>query len=325
MTPPATPTRRLRRGAKAPPARVRAGRRRVELTNPGKVLFPDDGITKADLVDYYVAVAPAMVPHTRGRPAMLHRFPDGIRRFGFYQKDVSGHFPDWVPRVEVAKKGGTVVHPCADDAASLAYLAGQGTVAFHVWTSRADRLDRPDQLIFDLDPSGGEWEAVVETAVVLRELLDDLGLAAYVKTTGSRGLHVVSPLRRDAGFDEVRAFARDVARVVVRLDPDRLTVEARKRDRGGRVYVDVLRNGYAQTAVAPYSVRALSGAPVAAPLDWAELDDPGFGPQRWTIADMAQRLAAGGDPWAGMSRHARSLGRPRRRLDRLTRSSGKNG
>ena len=290
------------------------------ISNPDKLLFPDDGITKADLVDYYTRVAPVMVPHLRGRPVMLERFPDGIGDGGgFFQKKVSDHFPEWVPRIEVAKKGGTVVHPCVDGVATLAYLAGQATVTFHAWLSRADRLDVPDQVVFDLDPSGVGFDVVRRAALDLRELLEDLGLAVFVKTTGSRGLHVVSPLRRQDGFDEVRAFARGVAEVLVERNPDCLTVEARKAQRGDRVYVDVLRNGYAQTAVAPYTVRARKDAPVATPVEWQELDEPGFGPRRWTLANVGERLASGGDPWAGMGRHARSLTRPRRRLEALVR------
>lgn len=307
--------------------RTRAGRRTVEFSNPGKVLFPEDAITKADLVAYYVRMAPLIVPHTRGRPAMLHRFPDGIARPGFYQKDVSDHFPAWVRRVEVAKRGGTVVHPLPDDAATLAYLAGQASVTLHCWTSRADRLDRPDQLIFDLDPSapgdpggaaaGAGFAVAVDTARRLRDLLGELGLAAFVKTTGSKGLHVVSPLVRRHGYDAVGAFAAGVAELLARRDPDRLTTEFLTRERRGRLYLDVARNRRAQTAVVPYAVRALPGAPVATPVAWAELDDASFGPRRWTLRTVAERAEAAGDPWAGMRRRARSLSEPGRRLAAL--------
>jgi bifunctional non-homologous end joining protein LigD len=305
---------------------VRVGRRVVELGRPDKVLFPDSGITKADLAGYYRLMASTMVSHLRGRPLMLARFPDGIKASGFYQKEVSGHFPDWVHRVKVPKAGGWVTHAVCDDAATLVFLADQACITLHPWLSRADRLDRPDRLVFDLDPSGplGPTKAsgdrfgwVRAAAGAARDLLEDLGLIPFLQTTGSRGLHVVAPLDRGADFDATRGFARDVATVLAAGDPERFTTEARKSKRGGRVYLDVMRNGWAQTAVAPYSVRPLLGAPVATPLDWDELADRGLDPQCHRLADVPRRVAERGDPWSGMGRRARSLTEPRRRLDRL--------
>ncbi|HWC38251.1 MAG TPA: non-homologous end-joining DNA ligase [Acidimicrobiales bacterium] len=296
---------------------MRIGRHAIELSHPDKVLFPDDGVTKADLVRYYVDVAEAMIPHLKGRPVMMARYPEGIAKHGFYQKDIPDYFPDWVRRARVTKEGGTVTHVLCDDPATLAYLANQASITPHVWLSRADRPDNPDQMVFDLDPSGDDFGLVVTTARDLRGLLDDVGLPALVKATGSRGLHVVVPLDRRAGFDTVRAFARDIAEVMARRDPDRVTVESRKAKRGDRVFVDVLRNAYAQTAVPPYAVRTLPGAPVATPLRWDELDEQGAGPRRFHLTDLPERLAKTGDLWAGMSRRARSLAGARRRLDAL--------
>jgi bifunctional non-homologous end joining protein LigD len=288
---------------------------RVETTHPERVLFPEDGITKGDIVEYYRRVAPIMVPHLRGRPLMLERYPEGIARPGVYQKEAPAHFPDWVHRVEVPKEGGTVTHVVCNDEETLVYLANQGCLTFHAWLSRADRIYHPDQLIFDLDPPGDDcFDTVRAAARHLREILEALGLVPFVKTTGSRGLHVVVPLDRSATFDETRAFARDVAALLVAGDPGRLTTEVRKAKRGGRVFVDVLRNGYAQTAVAPYSVRARAGAPVATPLGWEEVKSR-LDPRRYTIRNLFRRLGRKPDPWLDMADHARALEPARRRLE----------
>ncbi|MFJ7067670.1 non-homologous end-joining DNA ligase [Streptomyces sp. NPDC101115] len=293
---------------------VRVGRRTVELPRPDKVLFPADGLTKADLADYYRRVAGQMVPQLRGRPLMLERHPDGIDDSGFMQKDVPEHFPDWLARAELPKADGTVTYALCDDAASLVYLAGQACVTPHRWLSRADRPDRPDRLVFDLDPPGDDFGSVLRAARRLHALLDDLELPSLPMTTGSRGLHVVVPLLRRDTFDEVRAFARDLAELLAARHPDELTTAARKKDRRGRLYLDVQRNGYGQTAVAPYSVRARPGAPVAAPLDWAELDEPGLTARRWTLRDAEEMLARA--PWRDAPR-GRSPAAARRRLAEL--------
>lgn len=286
--------------------------RRIQVPRPEKLLFPRDGITKADLVDYYLRIAPVMVPHLRGRPLMLQRFPDGIEGKSFYQKDASDYFPDWVRRVEVPKAGGTVDHVVCDDAATLVYLASQACITPHAWTSRVDRLDRPDRMIFDLDPPGERFDLVRRAARELRRLLEGLGLAPFLMTTGSRGAHVVVPLDRQDDVDAVRVFAHAVADLMARRDPSRLTIEQRKAKRGERLFIDVMRNGYAQTAVPPYAVRPLRGAPVATPLDWRELG--AGGPQRHSLRTIFRRLARKPDPWAAIDRDARPLHGPRRRL-----------
>ncbi|MGW5420923.1 non-homologous end-joining DNA ligase [Streptomyces sp. NPDC003943] len=302
-------------------AELRVGRRTVELARPRKVLFPDDGITKADLADYYRQVAGRMLPHLRGRPLMLERHPDGIDDSGFMQKDIPGHFPDWVAHAELPKEDGTVDYVLCEDTASLVYLAGQACVTPHRWLSRADRPDHPDRLVLDLDPADGEDFATVRRAARrLRALLDELGLPSQVMTTGSRGLHVVVPLLRRDTFDEVRAFGRELAGLLAARYPDELTTEVRRRARRGRLYLDVQRNGYGQTAVAPYAVRARPGAPVAAPLDWAELDDPGLTARRWTLAD-AGRLADRA-PWD--TPRGRSATAAHRRLDALREDEGES-
>lgn len=299
---------------------VRAGRRTVEVHRPEKVLFPADGFTKADLVDYHRAVAPHMLPHLRGRPLMLERLPDGLDGPGFMQKDTPESFPDWVRRAEVPKEGGTVTHTVCGDTATLVYLADQACVTLHRWQSRADRPHHPDRMVFDLDPPEDDFEPVRRAARLLGDLLAELRLPSALMTTGSRGLHVIVPLGRGHAFDEVRAFAKDAADLLAASHPDRLTTEARKAARGDRLYLDVLRNGYAQTAVAPYSVRAREGAPVATPVSWDQLDDPDVTARRWNITNALDQAAA--NPWEGVPRRGRALGPARRRLDALRRDAG---
>ncbi|SEO80499.1 non-homologous end-joining DNA ligase [Actinacidiphila rubida] len=296
---------------------IRAGGRTVEIHRPSKVLFPGDGFTKGDLADYYRGVARRMVPQVRGRPLMLERHPGGIDDHGFIQKDVPRYFPRWVHRVELPKQeGGTVTYAVCDDKATLVYLADQACITPHRFLSTAGHPDRPDRLIVDLDPAGHDFGPVRTAALLLRDLLDDLGLPSTVMTTGSRGLHVVVPLDARAGFDETRAFARDLATLLAARHPDTLTTETRKQARRGRLYLDVQRNAYAQTAVAPYAVRALPGAPVAAPLTWEDVEDPDLTPRRWTIDSVDELLK--GNPW----RHAprgRSLAPAREHLDAMLR------
>jgi bifunctional non-homologous end joining protein LigD len=295
--------------------RLKAGRRSIEISNPDKVLFPDDGITKADLAGYYRDVAEAMLPYLRGRPAHMHRYPDGLGGENWVQKEVPAHFPDWIETVTVSKRGGSVTHVVCSEAATLVYLADQGTITPHVWLSRRDRIDNPDLLVFDLDPSTDDFGVVRDAARLVRALLDELGLPAHLKTTGSRGLHLAVPLDRKAAFAEVRELARDVARVAAARDPDRLTVETRKEKRRGRLFVDWLRNSYAQTFAPPYALRDRPGAPVSVPIEWEELAR--VGPRDHTIADVPRRLAQNGDPWRGLWRRARGIGRARRRLEGL--------
>jgi bifunctional non-homologous end joining protein LigD len=206
------------------------------------------------------------------------------------------------------REGGTIHHPLANEVAALVYLAGQNAITLHTWTSRADMLERPDRLVFDLDPpSARRFADVRAVGRDLGALLRDIGLAPFAMTTGSRGIHIVTPLRRNRDFEAVRSFARRVARLAVGGNPAALTVEHRLANRGERIYIDVGRNAYGQHAVAPYAVRALPGAPVATPLNWEELDDRRLDPQGWSVTNIVARLADHGDPWAPMSRQAGSL------------------
>ena len=290
----------------------------VEITHPDKVVFPRDGITKADLADYYERVAEWMLPHVKGRPVSMQRFPDGIERKGFFHKDVPDYFPEWVRRIEVPKSGGTVTHMFVCNVDALVYLVGQNTITPHVWLSRADRVWQPDRMVIDLDPPPeSDFDAVRRAAGQAGQLLRELGFTPFAQVTGSKGIHVWTPLRRRARHDEVRAFAGDVARVLAARHPDELTTEFRKVKRDGRILVDTARNTYAQTAVPPYAVRPRPRAPVATPLDWDELSDSKLRPDRWNVGNVLRRLGAKGDPWADISSYARGISRARRRIQSL--------
>jgi bifunctional non-homologous end joining protein LigD len=291
----------------------------VKISHPEKVLIPagerGEQVTKADLAAYHAAMADVMLPHLRDRPINMQRFPDGIDGPSFFEKKVPSHFPDWVATVEVDTADGPQRQVMANDQRTLVHLAQQACITPHTWLSRAGALDAPDQLVFDLDPSVEGLAEVRRATRLVGELLDDLGLTCFLKTTGSRGYHVLVPLRPAEGFDEVRAFARDVARVLVDREPDLLTLEQRKDKRGERVFVDVLRNGYGQTIVPPYAVRPRPGAPVSTPLEWDELRR--VEPDQHTVASVRRRLGQRGCPWASVRRHAQGLGQARDRLARL--------
>jgi bifunctional non-homologous end joining protein LigD len=294
--------------------------RTVEITHPDKVLFPDDGITKGDLAGYYERVSEWMLPHIRFRPISMQRFPGGIGGRGFFHKDIPDYFPAWLGRVEVPKSGGTVTHVYARDSQTLVYLVGQNTITPHVWLSRADRPWQPDRMVIDLDPPpGSDFAAVRRAARHTGELLRELGLTPFAQVTGSKGIHVWTPLRRRVGNDEVRAFAGDIGRVLADRHPDELTSEWRKEKRDGRILVDTARNTYAQTAVPPYAVRPRPCAPVATPIEWDELSDSKLRPDRWTVKNVLRRLTAKGDPWADIQSYARGISRARRQLESLLR------
>ncbi len=299
--------------------RVKVGGQHIELSHQDKLYFPEADLTKGDLVDYYRAIAETMLPHMQARPLSLQRFPDGLEGGGFYQKEVPDHFPAWIDRVtiEVKEKETTQAQVVCNKAETLVYLANQGCLTPHGWLSRSDRLHHPDRLIFDLDPPGDDFEAVRQAAYRLRAMLQAVELVPFVMTTGSQGLHLVVPLDRSADFDAVRRFARDVAERVVARAPEQLTLETQKDKRRGRLFLDYLRNAYAQTSVVPYAVRPQPQAPVATPLDWEELDREDLHPQRYTIENIFRRLGQKADPWREIDRQARSLSEARRPLEAL--------
>jgi bifunctional non-homologous end joining protein LigD len=290
----------------------------IPISHPEKVLFPDAGITKGDLAAYYEAIAPVKLPHIRGRPVTMERYHRGIGAPGFFQKDVSKGFPSWLKRVEVPKKDGTVHHPIVTDARSLVWLANQNCITPHVWTSRVPDLSRPDVCVFDLDPARDDEEDVLRAAALaLRDLLDELGLPAWVKTSGSKGFHIVASLDGKTAIGEVARFAHAVGTILVKRDPAHLTQEFHKADRGGRILVDTARNGYSATFAAAYAVRARPGAPVSAPCTWDELESGAVGPRTFTLRTMGARVARVGDLWSDLRRRKRSLKRPIEAIARM--------
>jgi bifunctional non-homologous end joining protein LigD len=258
----------------------------------------------------------------------MARHPDGIDGERIFQKNVPDYFPDWVRRERVPKQNGEVLHAVCDDAATLVYLANQACVEPHIFLSRLDRLDNPDQMVFDLDPPDpSRFEDARRAALELRRLLEEeLELTTFVKTTGGKGLHVHVPLDRGAGFDDVREVARQIAETLAEAHPKQMTTEQRKDKRGDRLFLDIMRNAYAQTVVAPFSVRARPGAHVATPLHWEEVEDPKLTPDRFTMPSIINRLNDGDDSWSGIGRHRYGLGPLRERLARVTgRSDLKKG
>jgi bifunctional non-homologous end joining protein LigD len=289
------------------------------ITHPEKVLFPEDGITKGELAAYYEAMAPVMLPHILRRPITMERFPAGIGKKGFLQKDVSKGFPPWLERIEVPKKDGVVHHPLVTDARSLLWLANQNSITPHVWTSRAPNVYSPDVLVFDLDPSVEDPEGLAAAAIGLRDLLEDIGLPSWIKTSGSKGFHIVVPLDGKAETGQAAAFAHGIGTLYVARNPTSLTQEFYKTDRGRRILVDTGRNGYSATHAAAYAVRAKPGAPVSAPCTWEEVERGTVGPRTFTLRNMAARIAKAGDLWADMRRRKRSLRAPVEKLKKLAR------
>jgi len=282
----------------------------IELSHLDKILFPKDGITKYDVVTYYAKIAATMMPYSKNRPISMLRYPDAIDHEGFYQKNAGAYFPEWITLKPLETEGGKLVHyVVVDKKATLIYLANQLCLTPHIWLSKIDKLDYPDRMIFDLDPSGKtfDFNQIRQTAFAFKELLEHIGLVPYVMTTGSRGMHIVVPLKRTENFDTVRAFAYDIASYIQKHDPNNLTLEIRKDKRGKKIFLDYLRNAYSATSVAPYAIRAKDGAPVATPIDWKEVEDSKLVSTRYTIFSVFDRLKKQGDPWKDISKNARLL------------------
>lgn len=281
-------------------ARFTLGDRAVEVSNADKVLFPGAGITKRDLARYYAKIAETVLPHYRDFPVTLKRYPDGIEAGGFFQKHLPDHFPGWIDRVTLPKADGTVTQALVTEPAALVYFADQGCITPHLGLARAEAPRNPVRLVFDLDPSDGDFAKVQQVARALRAALEARDLASFVQTTGSRGLHIVLSLDGSADVDALRPFARGLARTVAARLPDLATTEQRKDKRGPRVLIDTFRTAYAQTAVAPYALRARPGAPVATPLAWDEALTSDMSPRRYDIGSIFRRLGQIDDPWGNI-------------------------
>ena len=292
------------------------------ISHPEKLLFPTDGITKGDVCAYYEAVAEVMLPHVAGRPVTMERFPAGIDKKGFIQKDVSKGFPAWLERVEIPRRAGGedegVVHyPLVGEARALVWLANQNSITPHVWTSRVPALERPDLCVFDLDPSEDEPANLRAAALAVRELLAELGLGSFIKTSGSKGFHILVALDGQADFEPVRRFSQGVGAVLVKRHPALFTQEFIKADRDGRIFIDTGRNGYGATFAAVYALRPKPGAPVSAPCSWAELESGAVAPQTVTLRTMPTRLTEVGDLWRTLHDSPHSLGDATVALERL--------
>jgi bifunctional non-homologous end joining protein LigD len=293
----------------------------VAISHPEKVLFPDDGITKGDLCAYYEAMAPLMLPHITGRPVTMERFPAGIAKKGFIHKDVAKGFPDWLERIPVERRDekdpGTVHYALANDARALVWMANQNSVTPHVWCSRVPHVQQPDLCVFDLDPPGDDPTPLRAAALAVRDLLEELGLPSFVKTSGSKGFHIVIPLEGEADYERSWRFAHGAGAVLVKRHRDLLTQEFIKVDRDGRIFVDTGRNGMGATFAAVYAVRPKPGAPVSAPCTWEEIESQAVAPRTFTLRTMPARIAAVGDLWSGIERRRCSLGAALKTLEGL--------
>lgn len=286
---------------------MKIGKYIVEVSNLDRIYFPKTKLTKEDLINYYAKIADVMVQYTKDRPLTMHRFPEGIKGEEFYQKNAPDYFPSWIERKPIKKENGEMVnYVVANNAATIVYIANQGCITPHLFLSKVDKLNYPDRLIFDLDPSDNDFKKVQKAAQLLKELLEEMGLEPFVMTTGSRGLHIWVALRRIYTFDVVKDFAYSCAQELVKRDPKLCTIEVRKDNRGNRVFIDWLRNAFGQTGVAPYAVRAKEGAPVATPITWDEALAPKMSPQKYTIKDVAQ-LKKRKDPWKDFGKKKFSL------------------
>ncbi len=281
----------------------------ITTTNENVIWFPKSKLTKGDVIDYYEKIASYMVPHMYNRAVTMHRYVDGIKGEDFYQKNAGSYFPKWIKRCAVENKDGSVTeYVVCNNAATLVYLGQQACLTPHLWLSRVDKIESPDLLIFDLDPGKNQpFSFICYVALRFKELLEANNLVPFVKLTGSRGLHVTVPLKRLYTFEFVRDFAKEVGKILIEDDPKHLTMEARKEKRAGRLYIDINRNAFAQTAVSPYSIRAYEKAPVAAPLFWDEVKKKSLTAQKYNIKNVFKRLSVIGDPWHDIYKHATKL------------------
>jgi len=280
----------------------------IEVTHPDKMMYPEDGIAKRDVIEYYRRISDVMLPHMKGRLVIMHRFPDGIDGKDFYHKEVPDYFPEWIKtRTIKLSEGGRQTLMVVEKTADLVYLANQACLVPHIWLSTENKVHHPNKIVFDLDPAGEGFDTVTMAAFMVRDIFAEEGLKPFVMTTGSAGLHVVIPIKPTHDFDKVREYVRKRAQVLADREPQKLTLETHKEKRRGRIFLDYLRNACGQTSVVPYALRALRGAPVATPLDWDELHDSDLTPRSYTLSSIFRRLGNKEDPWKGMARNARTL------------------
>ena len=288
----------------------------IACTHVERVMFPDAGITKGDVLAYYHHVASAMLPELRRRPLTIERFTKGVDQGGFFMKHYQKHYPAWIDSIELGGKT-RVRYPLCDTPAALVYFANQGGVALHVMASRADAIDHPDVIVFDLDPPEGRFDLVRTAALILRDLLPPLGLPAFVKTTGSKGLHVCVPVDGQATYDGVLRLCDAIAKHVCRVHGELFTTEFYKKDRRGRLYFDTDRNRLGATFIAAYSLRGKPGAPISLPIAWSEVEDPALTSSAFTLRNVRERLERVGDPWAALRAEQGSVAHALQRFAQL--------
>jgi bifunctional non-homologous end joining protein LigD len=296
----------------------------VDLTNTDKMLFPKAEINKGAFIDYYARISDIMLRYVKNRCISMNRFPDGVSAKSFYHKDAPDYFPDWIKLFPVKRSDGTTInYVVPENAATLVYLANLAAVP-HIWLSKIDHLDKPDRIVFDIDPPEGKtFGTIKKTALHLKEVLEDeLGLTTFLMTTGSRGLHVTVPIKPEHDFKVVKEFSKQVARLLVDRHPDKYTLEIRKNKRGKKIFLDILRNEFGQTAVAPYAVRFITGAPIATPLHWDEIKKI-KNSQHYNIKNIFRRLARYEDPWKDMDEHKKSIKNAMKKIELLLKKSKK--
>ncbi|MCF8234249.1 MAG: non-homologous end-joining DNA ligase [Bacteroidales bacterium] len=292
----------------------------IEISNPDKVIFPEENLTKKDLVEYYRKISEYILPYIKDRPMMLHRYPNGIDGKDFYQKEVPDYFPEWIDTITVKVKKeeqDTQEFTSCNSEAALVYVANQASITPHVFLSKKGKLNNPDKMIYDLDPPKDEFEVVRECAKDFKKLFEELELNCFVMTTGSKGLHIVIPLDEQADFKEVREFAKDAANLLADREPEKYTIETLKKNREGRLFLDYMRNAHGATAVAPYALRARKGAPVATPLDWDEVGNKDLNAQSYNHSNIFRRLSSKKDPWKDFEKKKNGLKKAREKLNEM--------
>jgi bifunctional non-homologous end joining protein LigD len=271
-----------------------------------KILFPRDKITKGDVIDYYTKIAPFTIPYIKDRPLVMQRFPNGIQEEGFYHKAIPNYFPKWIKRKKVKlETDGSQTLVVANKKKDLAYLANQDVLTPHIWLSTTKKLHFPNKIVLDLDPGKKGLKDLRFAAKKLKSALEKHGLKVFLMTTGSRGYHLVCPIKQTHNFNKVRKFVRTIVNKLAEKYPNKLTIETLKKKRKGRIFLDYLRNAYGQTSVAPYAIRPKPGAPIATPIEWKELRTTK--PQKYTIKNIFKRLKCKKNPWKNMYKYAITL------------------
>ncbi|WP_392538778.1 non-homologous end-joining DNA ligase [Legionella sp. 227] len=281
----------------------------IDISHADKLLYPDDKISKKEVVDYFYKIAEHLLPFVRNRPISFKRYPNGINEAGFYSKHRPDYFPDFIEEFTVPRiqKDLSMKMAGIRSKKALVYLAAQNILEFHISLSTMSAIDKPDQIIFDLDPQDNDFEKIRETALALKKILDEYQLTSFVKTSGSRGLHIHLPIKAHYQFDRVKEISKKIAEKLHQQKPQITTLEQRKDKRGNKVFIDFLRNDYAMTAIAPYSLRAIKGAPIATPLEWKELDNPALHPQSYHLGNIFQRLEHKENPWKNFNKYNRRI------------------